>query len=47
MPAKNRAFDNNKDLGDMFGEDALMGGDQGVPPDGSDDFGEAEILKGD
>ena len=44
MPAKNRAFDNNDDLD--FGSDDLMGGDQGAPP-GSDEFGEAEILKGD
>lgn len=47
MPAKNRAFDNNDDLDDMFGEDALMGGDQGAPPGGSDEFGEGEIFKGD
>ena len=32
MPAKNRAFDNNNDLDDMFGEGELLSGDQGAPP---------------
>ena len=27
MPAKNRPFDNNDDIGDMFAEDELLGGD--------------------
>ena len=36
------------DIDDMFGDDELMGGDQGAPPGGEDDeFGEEELLGGD
>ena len=46
MPAKNRAYD-NADIAGTFEEDALMGGDQGAPPGGDDEFGEGELLGGD
>ena len=44
MPSKNRAFDND-DLDDAFGQDDLLAGDQGAPPE--DEFGADELLKGD
>ena len=45
MPAFNRAFDNNDDIGDIFAQDELLGGDQGAPPD--DEFAQNDLLEGD
>ena len=50
MPVKNRGFENNEDLDDMFAEGEILAGDQGAPPrrgGSGDDFGEDDLLQGD